>query len=215
MTNHFISNFSLTGSPHVIIAFKRINREGNEHWLNKMAVNLTKRSDDEFPCGQLAHVELMFENRGKWFRCSINKKTGTYDAKGKITWKAGTVHYKQVSETSMADYDYFEYKIDREKQRQIHNFCMSQMENTFNFWGYVLNFFIPFGRIGTRKYSNRLERKKAKWFCSELIVVALQSAGHSSFSELEARSISPNELYRMCSRIDIPFICSPVIDIQI
>ena len=40
MTNHFISNFSLTGSPHVIIAFKRINREGNEHWLNKMAVNL-------------------------------------------------------------------------------------------------------------------------------------------------------------------------------
>ena len=183
MAGHYNNNFSPDarekGNDHVIIAFKRINSDGKEHWLNRLAVNLTKRSSDVYPCGQLAHVELMFENNGLWYRCSINKKTGTYDAKGNLTWKVGTVHYKQVNVESMAYYDYFKYYVDRDKQQLMYKFCMTHLEDEFNFWGYVLNFFIPFGKIGTKRYHEKLDRqqqKRSKWFCSELVVVALQSA---------------------------------------
>ena len=86
-------------------------------------MNLTKRSSDVYPCGQLAHVELMFENNGLWYRCSINKKTGTHDARGKLTWKVGTVHYKQVNVESMVDYDYFKYYVDRDKQQLMYSFA--------------------------------------------------------------------------------------------
>lgn len=208
MAGHYNNNFSPDarerGNDHVIIAFKRINSDGKEHWLNRLAVNLTKRSSDVYPCGQLAHVELMFENNGLWYRCSINKKTGTYDAKGNLTWKVGTVHYKHVNKESMADYDYFKYYVDRDKQQLMYKFCMTHLEDEFNFWGYVLNFFIPFGKIGTKRYHEKLDRqqqKRSKWFCSELVVVALQSAGEKPFKHLEARGISPNELYRIFSRL--------------
>ena len=203
------------GEPYGIIAFKRVDPNGNEHWLNKAAVSLTKRNDDVYPSGHLPHVELMFENKGSWYRCSINKKTGTYDARGNLKWKPGAVHCKHVSQQSMADYDYFLYYTDRKNQKKMFQFCMSQLDNKFNFWGYVLNFFIPIGRIGTYKFHPRLFRKKTKWFCSELIVVALQSSDAEEFRYYEARAVSPNDLYRICEGLRIPFISSPVCQLQI
>ncbi len=212
---NIFDEFNDVGEQYVIIAFKRIDPDGNEHWLNKAAVKLTKRNDDVFPSGHLSHVELMFENNKRWYRCSINKKTGTYDKNGKITWRPGAVHCKYVSQESMKDYDYFLYYANRQKQKEMYNFCISQLDNKFNFWGYVLNFFIPFGRIGTHSFYPRLLRRKTKWFCSELIVVALQSCDAEEFRGYEARAVSPNDLYRICEAMNFPFISSPVCQIQI
>ena len=44
---------------------------------------------------------------------------------GKLTWKVGTVHYKQVNVESMADYDYFKYYVDRDTQQLMYRFCMT------------------------------------------------------------------------------------------
>ena len=66
----------------------------------------------------------------------------------------------------------------------------------------MLNFFLPFCRIGTRRFDPEAFQEPAnKWFCSELIVAALQSGGY--FTDQEARATSPNDLYRLCSYNDV------------
>ena len=195
-------------AKYLIVAFKRVNPEGKEHWLNKLAVYMTKRRSDRYPCGHISHVEIMFEVKvGVWYRCSINKMTGFYQKDGKIKWVPGKVHYKQINRESMQEYDYFQLPMPRAKQAVVHGFCLSQVDGGFNFWGYVLNFFLPFWRIGTRRFDPEAFEEPNNWFCSELIVAALQSGGY--FTDQEARATSPNDLYRLCSYNDFAFVANP------
>lgn len=198
------SSTTFEQANQVFVAFKTLEMRKDEHWLNRLACRMTARPGEIRPAGQLCHTELMLQvSPGAWYRFSINKKTGILDEANVRTWVKGRVHGKRVKPESMSKYVYLMLPVPRAKQKIAFDFLMSQQGAAFNFWGYVLNFFLPRAMcLGTRHWvPNMINRTRLKWFCTELVCCALQACG--LFSGVKACLQSPNSLYRMCAPLSV------------
>lgn len=209
----------------VIICFKRLGDKKDEPFLNRLCVWATSSSRDVMPGGRMSHVEIMFKNKGDWWRFSIVKATRRTNEDGSYTWEPGKVHCKLVREGfEMSRYDFYTILVSREKQEYAWNFLHSQVGAEFNSTGYMWNFVLPVSISGTRgkkdidkqveilkkemSPTEDLESGKAfidykhipkrKWFCSELVCTALQFLDASRFINKDASRVSPNEMYRIC-----------------
>jgi len=76
-------------------------------------------------------------------------------------------------------------------------FLDSQVDRPFNMEGYLLNFILPV-QFGVRNPDEAGRKKTNKWFCSELIVCALQTCmSEEPRLMINACEQSPNMLYRI------------------
>lgn len=187
----------------VCIGFKTIEHEdATDHWMNKIAIRATKQPGDVFPGGCICHAEIMMQVRaGSWWVFSISKAYRTANE----GWKPGRVFCKSVADTRAVprpDYVFFTVPVHRSRQRDMYEFLVSQINARFNRIGFFGNFVLPWLGWGTRQYTPRLHRRLHTWFCTELIVAALQAGNMQPFTSLWACNVSPNGLYRICSRME-------------
>lgn len=166
----------------VLVGF-RIHFE-HEHWVNKYAVWLTKRSNEVAPAGCMCHAEIMLQTHpGVWHQWGVVKKRWIdpserpRDLKAKEVYRWSLVHMHQV-DTSTWDkkYKFLGFHVSREAQRAGMEFLMSQVNQPFNFKGYLLNLLLPVG-VGADFFSEDLMNKNntAEWYCTQIIVAALQA----------------------------------------
>lgn len=192
------SKANFKGSCELIVAFKTLSDSPTEHPLNKLACYMTARPDDVAPAGKLSHTELMLQIcPGVWYRFSINKKSCIHKPDGAKEWIKGRVHCKRIYPESMVEYEYFVLRVPREIQENLFDFLVTQWNCDFNFWGYALNLMLPgWMSIGIRTWSPHLCNRRSKYYCSELVCVALQLCGYCT--DMIACKQSPNSLYRAC-----------------
>lgn len=212
-----------TDTPFILLAFKCCV-EADDHIINKLAVAFTRNASskrattdgvlDEFR-GSISHVEILIKERfvdleedsedehggEEWYRYSIMKKIGKRQG-NKIVYFPGKVHRIKTEYVngSMNVKNYRFYRLDlpaRMVQRALF-FLTEQYDSGagFNTWGYLLNFTSPI-LLGVSNYEESKRRKTNKWFCTELIVCALQVAGALNFNHFKACAISPNQLFDM------------------
>jgi hypothetical protein len=189
-------------SCDVRIGFKTIDDENEtEHWMNRLSVNWTRQSDDISPGGTICHAEIMLHVReGEWRRWSIAKASRVKGRDGRERWVPGTVHCK-MADVMNDDYTYIKFVMGRREQFNVFNFLMSQVGGGFNLTGYVLNFILPFGGVGTARHFEGIAMRRRRWFCTELITCALQAGDMAGFRRANACRMSPNALYRACARV--------------
>jgi hypothetical protein len=207
--------------PYVLLAFKCCIEE-DDHIVNKVAVWLTSfkqgkglfditddsthGEDDECFRGRISHVEILIKQRypdeeeSEWYRYSIMKKIGKRSADGKITFSPGVVHRIKTSyvngKMQVKNYRFYRVELGVEGVNASLQFLQKQVtaESPFNTVGYILNFVSPI-LVGVSHYKQAERRRKNKWFCTELIVCALQAGGLATYALRKACSISPNKLY--------------------
>jgi hypothetical protein len=177
--------------------------------MNKMAAKLTRRRSDKYPGGNLCHVELMIQaKKNKWYRISVVKKScKRQDEQGQPIWTPGKVHVKPVNQQSWDQkYKFLGLRMPRAQQAQLWETLKVQFEAPFNLYGYALNMFLPFGRIGTWRYSKRLDIVQVKWYCTELVLALLQAAGRREGNRAPwevavwshaCNTSNPNSLWRL------------------
>ncbi len=193
----FVTSPSFAGDSRVLIACATLPKDGNTHYLNKLAVRATARWGERAPAGRICHCELLLQPRqGVWYRGSINKlEYAGEDSSGKPLYRWGTVHLRRVDPGSMADYSFFQIRASRAQQFQMWRFLTAQVGGEFNLQGYATNFVLGTW-IGQQCFDpSWMFDRKGRWFCTELIVCALQAAG--LFEHVCACQESPNSLYRL------------------
>jgi hypothetical protein len=200
---------------HVLVAFKCCI-EADDHIFNKIAVSVTGRhavgpldeadEESEFR-GRISHVEMLIKQRetgtphtnAEWHRYSIMKKTGKY-VNGKVVFFPGKVHSIKTGyvngKMQVTNYRFYRLDLGVDAVNDALSFLNEQVrrEAGFNRIGYIFNFVTPV-LFGISHYKQAERRKENTWFCTELIVCALQAAGMSSFALRKACAISPNELF--------------------
>ena len=211
------------GMEEVRLGFRVAGEGADEHWMNRYAACLTStswgaNSDTHLrmktgnPYGRMCHAELMMQMQpGIWTRHSIYM--GTYDPETK-TIEPGKAHAKIVDDSSISDkfdmdderYEIVSFKVNREDQLNAVKFLANQIDTPFNKKAYYWNL-VPGFSFGTRQYDYSLNTEKMSWYCTELIVCALQAMvanpstrktlwwGDDIWS-LKANHSSPNLLYR-------------------
>ena len=188
-------------SNQIRIGFKTTQHANpNEHWMNKLSVYATKSRNDIEPGGTICHAEIMMQiYEGEWRRWSIAKKSRVRNADGDGVWMPGKVHCKTVDMLN-DDYVYITISLSRTNQKRMFQFLQSQVGGGFNTMGYYLNYsFLCCCPIGIQQYSSFIHRRQRSWYCSELIVSALQAGKVKGFENVTACQTSPNALYRLCS----------------
>ena len=189
--------------PFFLVAFK-ICMDDDDHWMNKLAIWGTSSSTDDVANyeGTVSHTEIMFLHKvgngidRRWHRYSIMKTRGIQQKSGKIIWNPGRVHSIPTTIDSVKKYRFFKVEVTTTGANTALQFLKAQVDSPFNFMGYALNFIMPF-KLGVRNYQQAMRKRSNKWFCSELVVCALQAAGVREMQLLKACAVSPNELYRM------------------
>ena len=198
----------------------RLQMKSADHWINKAAIAITRKRSDRYPGGHLCHAELMMQaNRGRWYRVSIVKKSCKgRDKEGRMQWLKGTVHCKPVNTASWdAKYRFQNINIPRDQQARMWRCLEQQINAPFNFWGYALNWMLPFGRIGTWSFQPWLFTEKARrgFFCTELLLTLLQAGARRSRTADERQrgweravwrqppnTSNPNLLWRILDGVD-------------
>jgi len=187
----------LGGSPHIMLGFKRVGDRAREHWLNSWAAWWTRRRSDVYPAGAMCHAELFIRVDGpQWHRVSINMGTIHVAPDGSERFEPGTVFLKPV--TDLNGYVFLRLALRREKQYAIYRFVCAQLGSGFNKVGYYLNFLLG-TRFGVSRFHNSMFERPRRWFCSELICAALQSA--DLLLPFRPCQATPNMLYRECRRL--------------
>ena len=196
------------------LVFRHLGDAATGHWANTLAARLTAEPGDVHPLGKFCHVELCMEQSPNvWYRFSINKKTGTMDAKGKITYEKGRVHGLEISPGAdeMKNYTVMILQVPRKNQLVAWKFLDCQIGAPFNMFAYVANVFwlvYLFPRpFGLYHFDERLLREQRTWFCSELVMTALQAMGINCYVHhketkklLQPRASNPNMLFRLADK---------------
>lgn len=204
---------------YVLLAFKCCIDE-DDLLINKLAVGMTRRAryarqasqpDDEAFRGRISHVEILIKQRrlddhehegeGEWHRYSIMKKVGRRVGK-KIVFLPGKVHSIKTGYVNgkmhVTNYRFYRLDIGVEGVNRALAFLDEQVRQNagFNRLGYLFNFISPV-LFGVSHYKQAERRAINRWFCTELIVCALQAGGMASFALRKACAISPNDLFDM------------------
>lgn len=203
----------------------RIAGEGkDEHWLNRYAACITAtnfgessdanlRKNTECPYGRMCHTELMMQVQPDvWTRHSIY--LGTIDPETN-QMEPGKVHIKLVDDDEIrSKFDHSQDKryeilpliVNREDQLNAMKFLVAQTGSPFNKNAYYYNL-IPGFDFGTQRYDYSLNQEQSSWYCTELVVCALQAMVANPMTrknqywgkkiwDMSANHSSPNSLYR-------------------
>lgn len=195
-----------------VVGFKVVLDDG-DHWMNRLATWGTGRAvfDERIEfSGQISHAEILVrddaEGSGEWMRYSILKRKGIIgrdEVTGKrtIRWMPASVHGIVTYLNAVNNYRFYRINTTKENARKAREFLERERDkgSGFNFWGYLLNFIFPF-KIGTNHVREAKTREKNKWFCTELVVCAMQAAGVDAVLPLRACAISPNDLHALIER---------------
>lgn len=198
-----------SGSELVGVGF-RITKKG-DHWINYFTAAITSQLGDIVPDGQVSHVEILVEDKGKVLSFSIVKATVRV-VDGKTTIDKGKVHCKVIN-GPQDHYVYYFSEVNASDKVNLLSFLRSQVGAEFNERGYMLNFFLPgFLTLGPRcrrdvvknmfsvgAGSDRAEsdgqyKENLTWFCSSLVSCGLVLSGvlkGPNFSKF-----NPNSLFR-------------------
>lgn len=203
--------------PYVLLAFKCCV-EPDDHIVNKLAVWITdyrkgkklrEDADDDDFRGRISHVEILIKQRredseddGEWYRYSIMKKIGRRTRDGKVTFEPGKVHRLKTGyvngKMQVKNYRFYRVELGIDGVNDALRFLDAQVwaEAPFNKLGYALNFVSPI-LVGVAHYKQAERKERNSWFCTEIIVCALQAGGLATFALRKACAISPNRLYDM------------------
>lgn len=203
--------------PYVLLAFKCCI-EPDDHIINKLAVwitaykkgaNVRKDAEENDFRGRISHVEILVKQRradsdeeGEWYRYSIMKKIGRRMRDGRVIFEPGKVHRLKTGyvngKMQVKNYRFYRVELGIDGVNDALTFLDAQVraEAPFNKLGYALNFVSPM-LVGVAHYKQAERRKKNSWFCTEIIVCALQAGGLATFALRKACAISPNRLYDM------------------
>ena len=200
-------------SSYFVVGFKVCLDEG-DHWMNRLATWATGRAvyDDRIEfSGQISHAEILVrdDDRGdsaEWVRYSILKRRGVLgrdEVTGKrvIRWVPASVHGIVTNLNAVRNYRFYRINTTKGNARKARAFLERERkkESGFNFWGYLLNFAFPF-KIGKNHAREAKTNEKNAWFCTELVVCALQAARLEPALSLRACAISPNDLHALMER---------------
>lgn len=191
----------------VYLMFRKLGDPSAAHWANWLAALMTRSwfVPEEFPGGQLCHAELLMQPRTNvWYTFSINKKEGTIDEKGKITYFERGVHGKLVqNEDEIKKYAKLRFEVPRAQQAAAWRFLGTQLGAKFNFKAYYYNALLPRPlKFGKRRHSEDMHRRPEEggprhvWFCTELLTCAMQAMNVDAFFQTPASASSPNSLWR-------------------
>lgn len=125
---------------------------------------------------------IKWQSRGKYSHASLLFSDGTQieAREGK-----GVRHLPHLTGgTPHEKIDLFEVAITQEQEEQVRWYATEQLGKDYD-WTMVLRFISR--RQATRK-------SKGKWFCSELVFAAFQSAGVELFARTEPWEVSPSML---------------------
>lgn len=189
----------------------------NDHWMNRLATWGTGRAAFdtriEFS-GQISHAEILVRDddagdSAEWTRYSILKRKGvigrdTVTGKRTIRWMPASVHGIATSLNAVNNYRFYRINTTKGNTRRARRFLEREREKEsgFNFWGYLFNFIFPF-KIGTNHVRESKTREKNKWFCTELVVCAMQAARIDATLPLRACAISPNDLHAFIEKTGV------------
>jgi hypothetical protein len=197
-----------------VIGFK-VCIEETDHWMNRLATWGTGRAVHDANIdfsGQISHAEILLRDEdagGEWIRYSILKRKGVRgrdEVTGKpvIRWVPATVHGIVTTPQAVKNYRFYRIDTTKRNARRAREFLEREKikESGFNFWGYALNFVFPF-KIGKNNVREASEEKKNSWFCTELVVCAMQRAEVHRAMALKACAVSPNQLHAFIEKFGV------------
>jgi hypothetical protein len=160
----------------VRIAFRTLGSRKHEHFLNKHCANLTRVPGEKRPAGALTHAEIILPVRpGVYVKGSVIKKRWSHkDESGNDVYVKMGSFLKRTDPAEWArKYVFLTIHASRDSIFKCMKFLVTQNDGQFNDAGYYANLLLP-GGIGTRQFRNELLTYRTKWFCTELLVCALQ-----------------------------------------
>jgi len=223
LARRFDENEDFEDANSVMLAFRTVKSMEGEHWMNLWAARLTRRYGDVAPGGQMAHAELLFAlDRNEYVKASVIKKSyGGKKPDGSIIWKPGGVHFAKTSKSEWATkYVFVKFHARRSSIKKMVDFLSENDSMPFNFSGYVANLWLP-GGWGLRRWREGIVPRK--YFCTELLVAALQCLSHYEGSHREylhwtnqiwrinAATSNPNLLYRKLKQSGAVFDTVPLL----
>lgn len=198
---------------YFVVGFKVVLDEG-DHWMNRLATWGTGRAayDPRIRfSGQISHAEILVrasddDASSEWVRYSILKRKGVVgrdEVTGKrtIRWVPASVHGVVTTLNAVNNYRFYRVNTTRGNVRKARAFLENERlkESGFNLLGYLFNFAFPF-KFGLRHAREAKRREKNRWFCTELVVCAMQVAGVDAVLPLRACAVSPNDLHAFMER---------------
>ncbi len=149
------------------------NGRDNGTWLDR----LIARHDRGVDAGPFSHVELVFD-----------RSPGRYDLCFSSSWRDGGVRFKRIHLDDERKWTLIELPVPREQAASVRQWCIRHLGGRYDLPG-VLAFKLP------------LVQQRLNWFfCSEVVVAALQQAGW--FAGAKPHRTSPNRLYRLALRLN-------------
>lgn len=174
------------GNWGITVLFRQLGQE-KEHWLNHVAVALTSWPWEKAPFGNNCHCEIIMEpEKGRLVRLATMKKYRLKDDRsGKDEWLPGKVFVSDFNEVAFKDYMGFHLPSTRAMQLRLWCFFMKNLEAEFNNPGYYIKALSPWS-VGAAHYrpedhdvsDPEPPKQKFTYFCSQLIVIALQAAAY-------------------------------------
>jgi hypothetical protein len=164
-------------SNTVYVAFRTVGSMKREHWLNRMAADMTKKKGAQFPSGRMCHAEIIIPiSESRYVKASVIKKSyDGVDDKGKIKWKKGCVHCKLTTPSEWKNkYVFVTLHATREMIKKALRFYLANNGQDFNHVGYYANLIVP-GGIGVHAFDETLMKNPRSFFCTEFIVTGLQA----------------------------------------
>ena len=168
---------------NVVVAFVAMDSELTEpHWLNRYAASAAPKVDGEAPKRPVIHCELFFPGR--------DKLTGTAYGiffNGQV-WKNSNKRYNRKN---------YLFKTVAMKQVQKKNalaFLDAQVGKSFNLLGYVS--FLTYCKV-----SGNLPGFERKFYCSQLVMGALNASGVFGRGVTMHEDVHPHAVFDQLSQI--------------
>lgn len=160
----------------VRVAFRTLGSRKNEHWLNTYAARLTRLPGEKKPAGSLTHAELILPVRpGVYVKASVIKKRWSHkNEKGEDVYVEMGAFLKRTDPAEWKrKYIFVNLHVSREAIFKTLKFLATQNDAKFNHRGYYLALPLP-GGYGVRQFRNELLNHRTEWYCTQLLVCALQ-----------------------------------------
>lgn len=169
--------------PHkIMLAFVRSDSDILESsWLNRAAASLAQTSDGSVP---FIHAELLF------MPSESESNSDTINGEACSIVYSGKVHLER-KRFSRKEWFFRSMECTKTQYDSMYQYAKQHTGDGFNHMGYFL-FWSPL-RPSPMFYTYL--GMKPRWFCSEIVISALQHGG--LISEDLSPSMHPNELYKL------------------
>ena len=167
----------------VVVAFVALDSELTEpHWLNRYAASAAPKIDGEAPKRPIIHCELFFPEHDKLSGAAY----GIFF--NGLVWKNGNKKY------SRKNYLFKTLKMTKAQKQNTIVFLDAQVGKSFNLLGYV-SFLTPC------KVSGNLPGFERKFYCSQLVMGALNASGVFGKGVTMLEDVHPHAVFDQLTNI--------------